>query len=74
MESTEIRIARRICAYMMEASEQQINLEYFKGLGISLAVCYEEMMGRTALDKKPLELLKWALDLPKERYPHVSSS
>ena len=71
---TLYRIAKRIVTYMLEAAEQGVNLEFFQGLGMSLAVVYEEVTGRTAADKKPRELMQWALNLPDVRFPHVSSS
>ena len=72
MDAESIRITRRIMTYMMECAEQQVNIELFKGLGLSLAVCYEEMTGRTASNKKPKELMQWALSLPAEKYPRVT--
>ncbi len=67
-------MARRIAVYMLECADQQINIEFFKGLGMALAVVYEELTGRTAANKKPQEILQWAKDLPPVRYPHVTGS
>lgn len=72
MTQTEVRIARRLVTYMLSVAEQQIDLQFFQGLGVALAVVYEEMTGRTAVDKKPLELIQWAKNLPEERYPKVA--
>ena len=47
------------------------SLSFFMGLGMSLAVIYEEMTGRPAGDKKPQQLMEWAKDLPAERYRHT---
>ena len=74
MSEAEIRIARRIATYMLEISEQQVDLNFFQGLGLALAITYEELTGRTAADKKPRELLEWAKNLPTVAFPHVSST
>lgn len=71
MNPTTIRIARRIVVQMLALAEQKSSLEMFMGYGMCLAVCYEEMMHRTAHDKKPQELMEWAKDLPDERYNRV---
>lgn len=73
MTNTEIRIARRVAAYMLSVAEQQVDLSFFQGLGMALAVIYEEMTGRTAADKKPKEIIEWAKDLPEEKYPRVTN-
>jgi hypothetical protein len=74
MSETEIRIAKRLVSYMQDISEQQVDLSFFMGIGLTLAIVYEECTGRTACDKKPRELMQWAQDLPNVRYPHVASS
>lgn len=71
MNEPEIRIAKRVATYMLEVSEQQIDLSFFMGIGLSLAIIYEEITGKSARDRKPKELIQWALDLPWIRFPHV---
>jgi len=73
MDKTGIRIARRVVAYMLSVAEQQVDLAFFQGLGMGLAICFEEMTGSTAKNKKPQELMQWALALPDEKYPKVST-
>lgn len=74
MTDVEIRIARRVATYMKEVSEQQVDLNFFMGLGIALAVIFEETTGQSARDVKPRALLAWATDLPHVTYPHVKES
>jgi hypothetical protein len=74
MTETEIRIVKRLVTYMQDISEQQIDFNFFMGVGLTLAICYEEMTGRTAQNKKPRELMQWALDLPLVTFPHVGSN
>lgn len=74
MTDVEIRIARRVATYMLEISEQQVDLHFFQGLGLTLAICYEEMTGRSARDTKPKDLIEWAKALPPVRYPHVKEN
>ena len=71
MTDSEIKIARRIAAYMLEIAEQQVDLHFFQGLGLALAVCYEELTGYSSRQIKPRELLEWAKNLPQVSYPHV---
>jgi hypothetical protein len=73
MDSESIRIARRIVAQMLALAEQGADLALFQGYGLCLAICYEEMTGRTALDKKPRELMEWAKNLPDARYRKVDA-
>lgn len=73
MTATEIRIARRTVAYMLESAEQGCNIEFFKGLGMALAVVYEETTGYSAMKRKPQEIMQWAKDLPNVPYPKVVS-
>jgi hypothetical protein len=73
MSEAEIRIAKRVATYMLEIAEQQVDLNFFQGLGLSLAIVYEESTGRTSADKKPRELLEWARSLPSVSYPHVGA-
>ena len=72
MNPTSIRVARRIVVYMLEAAETGLPLQYFQGLGMALAVCFEEMTGTPAGPYKPRELMEWAKNLPAEPYPKVS--
>ena len=67
-----IRIARRIAVQMCAVAEQQIDMNFFQGMGICLAFCFEEMTGRSARYQKPKDLLQWALNLPEEKYPRVT--
>lgn len=71
MDPSAIRIARRLVHEMLQCANEQLDLHMFMGIGIGLAFCYEEMTGRTAKDKKPQELMQWALGLPDERYRRV---
>jgi len=71
MSSTEIRIARRVATYMMEIAAQQVDMNFFQGLGLALAVIFEECTGSSAKDKKPQTIIQWAQDLPHEPYPKV---
>ena len=75
MGEVEIRIARRVSTYMLEISEQQVDLNFFQGLGLALAVIYEECTGFSAKNRKPRELLEWARTLPeKVTFPHVKDN
>ena len=71
MNPTTIRIARRIVTQMMALAEQQSELAIFMGYGLCLAVCFEEMTGKSAMYIKPQALMQWAKDLPDEKYPRV---
>jgi hypothetical protein len=66
MSETEIRIARRIATYMLEISEQQVDINFFQGLGLALAVVFEECTRLPAGSRKPQELLEWARALSSE--------
>jgi hypothetical protein len=72
MSETEIRIAKRVATYMLEVAEQQVDLSFFTGIGLCLAIVYEEITGNAAGNRKPQELMQWALDLPWVKFPHVS--
>lgn len=74
MSEPEIRIAKRIATYMLSVAEQQVDLAFFMGLGLTLAISYEESTGRSAKDKKPRELIQWAQDLPSVTFPHVGAN
>lgn len=71
MTDTEIRIARRLATYMLEVAEQKVDMHFFQGLGLGLGVVFEETTGRTASNKKPKEIIQWALNLPQVPYSHV---
>jgi hypothetical protein len=64
------RIAKRVVFEMVKISEhapqdeQRQRMQFFMGLGISLAFCFEEITGKSARSEKPLDLMKWALALP----------
>lgn len=72
MNPESIRIARRIVVQMLAIAEQKLDMQLFMGYGLCLAICYEEITGRTAHDKKPKELMEWAKDLPDERYKKIT--
>lgn len=72
MNPTTIRIARRLVTYMLDIAEQQVDLSAFMGIGIALAVVFEETTGRSAQSLKPQEIMEWAKNLPDERYPRVT--
>lgn len=72
IDDTNIRIAKRVSTYMLEVAEQQVDLSFFMGLGLTLAIIYEEMTGTTSANKKPQYLIEWAKNLPEVRFPHVS--
>lgn len=74
MTDTEIRIAKRVATYMLEVAETGVDLSFFQGLGMALAVIYEEITGLTAADKKPQLIIQWAKALPDVKFPHVKSS
>jgi hypothetical protein len=69
---SEIRIAKRLVHYMLEVSNQQTDMQFFQGLGMALAIVFEELTGRTAKTVKPKDLMQWALDLPDVPMPRVS--
>ena len=71
MTPTEIRIARRLATYMLEIAEQKIDFHFFQGIGLALAVVYEESIGAAAGSIKPWDLIQWAKDLPDVPYPRV---
>lgn len=71
MEASEIRFVKRIAHEMLQVAHEQIDMSFFMGLGFSLGLAYEEITGRTCADKKPQELIQWALDLPEVRYKKV---
>lgn len=73
MSADSIRIAKRIVTYMLSVAEQQVDMQFFQGLGMGLAVCFEEMTGSTAKDKKPKDLMQWALALQEVRFPKVTN-
>lgn len=63
------------CAQSTNIVDVDINKErdlaFFQGLGLGLAICFEEMTGSTARDKTPKGLMEWALSLPNVPYPRV---
>ena len=74
MNHAEIRIAKRLVTYMLEVAEQGVDMNFFMGIGLTLAIVYEECTGRSAKDKKPRDLIQWAKDLPEVRFPPVGSN
>lgn len=72
MNPVSIRIARRLVTYMLDIAEQQVDLAAFIGVGLALAVVFEETTGRSAQSLKPQEIIEWAKNLPDERYPKVT--
>jgi hypothetical protein len=73
MEQAEIRTVKRIAHEMLQVAHEQLDMSFFMGLGYALAIVYEESTGRTAADKKPQELMQWALDLPEVKFKKVGS-
>lgn len=72
MSECEIRIARRLAIYMLEVAEQQIDINFFQGLGLALGVLYEECNRTSVAQMKPRDLLQWALSLPQDvTFPKV---
>ena len=71
MTPTEIRIARRLATYMLEIAEQKVDFHFFQGVGLALAIVYEESTGHPAGSIKPQELIEWARNLPEVLYPRV---
>lgn len=74
MSAAEIRIVKRITHEMLQVSHEGLDMSFFMGLGFSLALAYEEITGRTAANKKPKELMQWALDLPEVLYMKVDNT
>ena len=74
MEASEIRLVKRIAHEMLQVAHEQIDMSFFMGLGYALAICYEEITGRTAADKTQRELQQWALGLPDVRFMKVNNS
>lgn len=74
VSAAEIRIVKRLTHEMLQVAHEKIDLSLFMGLGYALAICYEETTGRTVNDKKPKELMQWALDLPEVRYMKVDNT
>jgi hypothetical protein len=72
MDATQIRIAKRVTHYMLEVANEQIDMNFFMGLGFSLGIIYEEVTGKTCASLKPQELMQWALGLPEVPFPKVS--
>jgi phosphoribosylaminoimidazole (AIR) synthetase len=73
MGEAEIRTVKRLAHEMLQVSHEQLDMSFFMGLGYALAIAYEESTGRTAADKKPQELIQWALGLPEVRFKKVGS-
>lgn len=71
MTECEIRIARRTATYMLEVAEQGIDMHFFQGLGLALAIIFEECTGRSANNQKPKAIIQWAQDLPQTPFPKV---
>lgn len=71
MHPSSIRIARRLVNEMLEVAKDQTDMSMFIGLGLALALCFEEMTARSAKNMKPRELMQWAKELPDERYKRV---
>jgi hypothetical protein len=72
MTDTTTRIAQRIVQAMIsiatnQAASKDMKLEMFKGLGMALAFVFEETQGKSAINRKPKELMEWAISLPE---PH----
>jgi uncharacterized protein YggL (DUF469 family) len=73
VSEAEIRTVKRIAHEMLQVATEQLDMSFFQGLGFGLALAYEEMTGRTAADKKPQELMQWALSLPEIKFKKVGS-
>jgi uncharacterized protein YggL (DUF469 family) len=73
MSEAEIRTVKRLAHEMLQVAHEQLDMSFFQGLGYALAIAYEELTGRTAADKKPQELIQWALDLPEVLFKKVGS-
>lgn len=74
LDPSAIRIAKRVAHEMLQIATEQIDLHFFMGMGMALAICYEEITGRTAADKKPQQLIQWTLDLPDTPYFKVENT
>ena len=59
---------------MLEVAEQKVDMHFFQGLGLGLAVTYEEITGNTANNRKPKDIIEWAQNLPDVAYPHVKGN
>jgi hypothetical protein len=72
MTSNEIRIAKRLVKEMRlvamnaqkEGSVDPQGLAFFQGIGLTLAIVFEELTGKESKSLKPTEIMAWADNLP----------
>ncbi len=58
------RIIQAMGALVMGTSDHDCTMR-LQGLGLALAICFEEFTGISAKQKKPSELMTWGLELPE---------
>ncbi len=72
MTDSEVRIAKRLVHEMRlvalnaqkEAEVRPEGLAFFQGIGLTLAILFEEMTGKESKNTKPMELMSWVDNLP----------
>lgn len=72
MTDQEIRIAKRLVKEMRQVAMQAqrvkednpLGLAFFQGIGLTLAIVFEEMTGRESKSLKPTDIMQWADNLP----------
>lgn len=70
-----IRITKRLVLEMVNLATSEAfnktNLLLFEGMGLALAMCFEELTTNSARNRKPREIMQWAMELPSPPLPPV---
>ena len=72
IDDTTARIAKRLVQTMIsfatnDSLTRKQGMDTFKGLGFALAMVYEETTGNSANNRKPKELMQWAINLAEPK-------
>jgi hypothetical protein len=74
MSPESIRAARRIVREMLKVSQMGTSRglqDLYMGMGLALGILFEECTGKKLKETKPIEVVKWARDLPDPQHKVV---
>lgn len=59
------RIAHRLLREMIHVAEANGDMKFFQGVGMSLAIVFEEVTGQSAKNLTPKQVMQWAMRVPE---------
>ncbi len=66
MDNLTKRLAFAMAEMVNSKDKSKEALGVFIGLGMALGMCFELVTGHSVKDKKPMDVLKWAISLPRD--------